>query len=138
MMSGQPVPEINPKMDVVDIIYYLLKNSREQTHYKELIRQALDIKGQVLEGEAFQRQAASILTQINLDIRFFHHGKGIWGLKEWSPKQKTPRIPLLTPLHKREKEPLDDTDEEDEDDLEKNFIIDDFDMGPSDEEEYDD
>ncbi len=137
-MSDQPASEINPKMDVVEIIYLLLKKSREQTHYKELIRQALDIKGQVLDGEAFQRQAASILTQINLDIRFFHHGKGVWGLKEWSPKQKTPRVPLLTPLHKREKEPLDDLDEGDEEDLEKNFVIHEYDMDAVDEEEYDD
>ena len=136
-MIEQPVTEINPKMEVVDVIYHLLKRSREQTHYKELIREALEIKGMVLEGEAFQRQAASILTQINLDIRFFHYGKGIWGLK--SPKQKSPRVPLLTPLHKREKENHDDLDDiEEEDDLEKNFIIDDFDMGDNLEEDYDD
>ena len=137
-MSDQQVPEISPKMEVVDIIYQLLKRSREQTHYKELIRKTLEIKGQTLENEAFQRQAASILTQINLDIRFFHYGKGIWGLNEWSPKQKTPRVPLLTPLHKREKEPPDDADEEDEEELKKNFIIDDFDMVSHGEEDYDD
>ncbi len=137
-MSEHPVPEIHPKMDIVDILYLLLKQSRQQTHYKELIRQALELKGQSVEGDMFLRQAAAVLTQMNLDVRFFHHGKGIWGLKEWSPKQKTPRVPLLTPLNKREREPINDMDDGEEEELEKNFIIDDFDFSDSTEEDYDD
>jgi DNA-directed RNA polymerase subunit delta len=138
-MSQNAVSDIHPSMDVVDIVYQLLKKSREQTHYKELIRQAMDIKGQSTEGDEFQRKVAAILTQINLDIRFFHYGKGIWGLKEWSPKQKAPRVPLLAPLHKRQDDSIELNEDEEEEDIEKNFIIDDFDFDEEDDhEDYED
>jgi len=30
-------------------------------------------------------------TQINLDSRFVHMGKGMWGIVEWSPQQLSGR-----------------------------------------------
>ncbi len=130
---------IDPGMDTIDIMCCLLKERKKQIHYKDLICEALEIREEPAEREEFQRKAAALLTQMNLDVRFHHYGQGIWGLKEWSPKEKPPKVPLLKPLHKEQREPLSIDDEEEEDveeDIKESFIIDEVEFDDDEEEEY--
>jgi DNA-directed RNA polymerase subunit delta len=51
-----------------------------------------DLIGKVLEGKGRQvgslaHAIAEVHTQINMDSRFIHVGKGTWGLTEWLPQR---------------------------------------------------
>ncbi|MBT9134080.1 MAG: putative DNA-directed RNA polymerase subunit delta [Firmicutes bacterium] len=65
-----------------DIALRLLRERRQATHYKDLIQAVLSERSDVA---ALPDQMAHILTQINLDARFVHMGRGIWGLRDWAP-----------------------------------------------------
>jgi len=71
--SREPFPEIALR---------LLRERRQATHYKDLIQAVLAERGDV---SATPLQMAHVLTQINLDSRFVHMGRGIWGLRDWAP-----------------------------------------------------
>jgi len=135
-MNQTEKPPSRPRLSDVDIAYAILKERREPMHYKELVEQIFQTGGAGPE-EGRQRVVASILTEINLDNRFFHHGGGLWGLREWAPKQKTQRVPLLSPLHKRQREDPDEHEDDEENELEHGFIINDFDFAGNEEEDYD-
>ncbi len=45
---------------------------------------------------------AELQTEISLDYRFLPSGHGAWGLKEWAPKPKPPRVGKVA-LEKRAK-----------------------------------
>ncbi|MGI5838874.1 MAG: DNA-directed RNA polymerase subunit delta [bacterium] len=135
-MNRTEKPPVRPRLQRADIAYAILKERREPLHYKQLAEQIFQA-GDAGPEEGRQRLIASILTDINLDNRFFHYGGGLWGLREWSPKQKPQRVPLLAPLHKRQREDPDERDDEDGDELEQGFIINDFDFAGNEEEDYD-
>lgn len=65
-----------------DIALRLLRERRQATHYKDLVQAVLAERGDV---PASPEQMAHVLTQINLDARFVHMGRGIWGLRDWAP-----------------------------------------------------
>ena len=69
-------------MSDVDLAYKILKQKKHPEHYKELIGEVMKQKHN-LEITTPQTMA-SIHTQLNLDHRFHHLGKGQWGLKEWN------------------------------------------------------
>ncbi len=133
MSPGEKTSTITKKTEV-DLAYAILKDKKEPVHYRPLIEQVLEQKGKPEEG--LERVIAAILTQINLDNRFFHHGGGFWGLREWAPKQKAQRVPLISPLHKRQRETPEDSEEEEENELERGFIINDFEYTETEEEDY--
>lgn len=77
----------------VDLAYYLLKQSGKPQYYKELIIDVLTSKGQISAADNVQVSLLSgIYTQITLDSRFIHLGKGVWGLGEWYPKRGSAHV----------------------------------------------
>lgn len=68
----------------VDIAYQILKESGEAIYFRELINQVLAIKARPVHSVA--HAISEIHTQINMDSRFSHLGKGMWGLADWSPQ----------------------------------------------------
>ena len=59
-------------------------------HFRDLINQVLVEKG----GPVYSRghAMAEVHTQVNIDSRFFHVGKGEWGLVEWTPQRVSGRM----------------------------------------------
>ena len=96
-----------------DIAIRLLRERRQATHYKELIQAVLSERSDVPPSPD---QMAHILTQINLDARFVHMGKGIWGLRDWAPANHKP-TPVVIPGDYLPKAGDYLFDEEQEDDL---------------------
>lgn len=68
-----------------DIAYRILRQAGAPIHFRELINQVLTEKG----GPIYSRghAMAEVHTQINIDSRFIHQGKGNWGLTEWVPQR---------------------------------------------------
>lgn len=66
----------------VELAYQILSRSGQVMYFRDLIKQVLDIKGKRIHSLA--HAMAEVHTQINMDSRFVHMGKGMWGLAEWS------------------------------------------------------
>ncbi|MDP3058314.1 MAG: hypothetical protein Q8N36_02520, partial [bacterium] len=69
-------------------------------------------------------RTAQVHTQLNLDARFAHIGKGYWGLKDWAPK--TAKIPAINVPSDRHYQPKPDDylpDEEETIDDESELLI---------------
>ena len=114
-----------------DIAIRLLRERRQATHYKELIQAVLSERSDVPPSPD---QMAHILTQINLDARFVHMGRGIWGLRDWAPANHKP-TPVVIPGDYLPKAGDYLFDEEQEDDLddESELIVP---LGPEEEEAF--
>jgi len=69
-----------------DIAYQLLQKQGQAMYFKDLITEALQASGKRVYSLA--QAIAEVHTQINMDSRFAHAGKGMWGLAEWSPQQQ--------------------------------------------------
>ena len=72
-------------IDEVDSAYQVLKAAGHPLYYRELIDQAIAVKGGTMRASA--QIIADVHTRINLDSRFVHTGKSMWGLNEWSPQR---------------------------------------------------
>lgn len=72
-------------MDEVDSAYQVLKAAGHPLYYRDLIDQAIALKGGAARASAYT--IADVHTRINLDSRFVHTGKSMWGLNEWSPQR---------------------------------------------------
>ncbi len=68
----------------VDFAYRILQEKGQPMYFRELITSALESKGRRIYSLA--HAIAEVHTQINMDSRFVHMGKGMWGLLEWSPQ----------------------------------------------------
>lgn len=68
----------------IDIVYEILQQQQQPMYFKELITKSLEAKAGVNKASA--HAIAEVHTQINMDSRFVHMGKGMWGLAEWSPR----------------------------------------------------
>lgn len=68
--------------NIPEVALRLLRERRQTMHYKDLVQEIIRERG---EGEVTPELMAHVLTQINLDSRFVHMGKGIWGLRDWAP-----------------------------------------------------
>jgi DNA-directed RNA polymerase subunit delta len=68
-----------------DIAYQILRQAGSPIHFRDLINQVLAEKG----GSTSSRghAMAEVHTQVNIDSRFLHVGKGSWGLVEWAPQR---------------------------------------------------
>ena len=73
-----------------DIAYQILRQAGSPIPFRDLINQVLAEKG----GPIYSRgQAmAEVHTQVSIDSRFLHAGKGAWGLVEWTPQRSTGRV----------------------------------------------
>ncbi|WP_425059704.1 DNA-directed RNA polymerase subunit delta [Sporomusa carbonis] len=72
-------------IDEVNLAYQILKTAGHPLYYRELIDRVVAAKGGTVRPPAYM--IAEIHTQINLDSRFVHTGKNMWGLTEWSPQR---------------------------------------------------
>jgi len=77
--------EIASQMTEVDVAYHVLAEKGTALHFRELISKVLEKKGRPLHSLA--HAMAEVHTQINMDSRFVHMGKGMWGLAEWLPQK---------------------------------------------------
>lgn len=75
--------QFNPKMSETDLAHAILKAGGVPLYFRDLIDQVLAIKP--LAGKDSVHIMAGIHTELNLDRRFVHVGKGVWGLREWMP-----------------------------------------------------
>jgi DNA-directed RNA polymerase subunit delta len=71
----------------VDLAYFILKQNGNPKYYKDLIMDVLTTKGSISTSGVHGTLISGVYTQITLDSRFVHLGKGVWGLGEWYPKR---------------------------------------------------
>ncbi|MBP2644580.1 MAG: DNA-directed polymerase delta subunit [Firmicutes bacterium] len=69
----------------VDIAYQVLASQGSTLYFRELITRVLENKGKSVRYIAYAM--SEVHTQINMDSRFVHMGKGMWGLAEWLPQR---------------------------------------------------
>lgn len=67
----------------VDIAYLLLSKAGTSMYYKDLIMEIIQKKYKSVQSLA--TTISEIYTLINMDSRFNHEGKNMWGLTEWLP-----------------------------------------------------
>ncbi|MBS3950814.1 MAG: DNA-directed RNA polymerase subunit delta [Peptococcaceae bacterium] len=72
-----------PRETIAEIGLRLLRERRQTVHYKDFVDFILRERNEI--DKATPEIIAHVLTQINLDARFIHMGKGVWGLKDWAP-----------------------------------------------------
>jgi len=73
----------------VELAFKLLQKIGKAVYFRELITEVLELKGRKIHS--LPHAIAEVHTQINMDNRFVHMGKGMWGLLEWSPQQLSGR-----------------------------------------------
>jgi DNA-directed RNA polymerase subunit delta len=73
---------INKRYNDADLACHLLKENRNAMHYKDIVVEVRKLRGK--NEDPTPTEVAQILTQINLDSRFVHLGKGLWSLKDFS------------------------------------------------------
>lgn len=76
-------------VDEITLAYQILKTAGHPLYYRELIDRVVAAKGGTTRPSA--NLIAEIHTRINLDSRFVHTGKSMWGLNEWSPQRSNLR-----------------------------------------------
>lgn len=81
--------EIIKQVSEVELAYKILQKIGKAMYFRELITEVLEMKGRRIHSLA--HAIAEVHTQINMDSRFVHMGKGMWGLVEWSPQQLSGR-----------------------------------------------
>ncbi|MBS3873169.1 MAG: DNA-directed RNA polymerase subunit delta [Firmicutes bacterium] len=72
----------------------ILRTRRQTMHYKDLVNEIVVERGE--EQLSTPEHLAHVLTQINLDARFVHMGKGYWGLRDWAGGQQK-YTPVIIP-----------------------------------------
>ncbi|WP_418791155.1 DNA-directed RNA polymerase subunit delta [Phosphitispora sp. TUW77] len=80
------MPEFNTEqvsscLTEADLAHAILKAAGAPLYFKDLFEQVMAIKP--VSGRDREHIMAGIHTDINLDGRFIHVGKGVWGLREW-------------------------------------------------------
>jgi len=81
--------EIIKEVSEVEFAYKILQKVGKPMYFRDLITEALELKGRKIHS--LPHALAEVHTQINLDSRFVHMGKGMWGIVEWSPQQLSGR-----------------------------------------------
>lgn len=101
----------------------ILRSRRQTMHYKDLIAEIAADRGELPNGNP--EHIAQVLTQINLDARFVHMGKGYWGLRDWAGGQQK-SIPVVIPGEADYQPKPEDyrfVDEEDDHDDESELLV---------------
>jgi DNA-directed RNA polymerase subunit delta len=80
------------KLTDVDLAYQLLRQNGQPKYYKDLIVDVLTLKGKFFASGVQGTLISGMYTEITMDSRFVHLGKGIWGLTEWYPQRGVPRF----------------------------------------------
>ena len=73
------------KSSETDVAYYILSKKGEPLYYKDLVTEVIKKKAKPVQS--LSRAIAEVYTQINMDSRFHHVGKSMWGLTEWNPPE---------------------------------------------------
>ena len=73
------------KSSETDVAYYILSKKGEPVYYKDLVTEVIKKKAKPVQS--LSRAIAEVYTQINMDSRFHHVGKSMWGLTEWNPPE---------------------------------------------------
>ena len=73
------------KSSETDVAYYILSKKSEPIYYKDLVTEVIKKKAKPVQS--LSRAIAEVYTQINMDSRFHHVGKSMWGLTEWNPPE---------------------------------------------------
>ena len=73
------------KSSETDVAYYILSKKGELIYYKDLVTEVIKKKAKPVQS--LSRAIAEVYTQLNMDSRFHHVGKSMWGLTEWSPPE---------------------------------------------------
>lgn len=81
--------ELIKQVSEVELAYQILQKIGKSMYFRELITEVLELKGRRIHSLA--HAISEVHTQINMDSRFVHMGKGMWGLVEWSPQQLSGR-----------------------------------------------
>lgn len=81
--------EIINQVSEVELAYKILQKVGKAMYFRDLINEVLELKGRRIHSLA--HAIAEVHTQINMDSRFVHMGKGMWGIVEWSPQQLSGR-----------------------------------------------
>jgi DNA-directed RNA polymerase subunit delta len=82
---GMTVDEKWQEVALVDIAYEILNNSTESMNYRDVFKQAADLKG--LTDEELMELLPQVFTEMNLDGRFLCISPSEWGLKKWYTTQ---------------------------------------------------
>ena len=77
--------EMPKQLTDVDVAYQILAAKGSPLYFRDLIDQVLASKGRPVHS--LPHAMAEVHTQINMDRRFVHMGKGTWGLSEWLPQR---------------------------------------------------
>lgn len=80
------------KLTDVDLAYQVLKQNGQPKYYKDLIVDVLTLQGKNIASGVQGSLISGVYTQITMDSRFVHLGKGVWGLGEWYPQRGVPRL----------------------------------------------
>lgn len=73
------------KMAEVDIAYQILSVAGQPIYFKDLIMEIIDKKQKPVQSLSLA--ISEVYTLINMDSRFHHVGKGMWGLAELTPQE---------------------------------------------------
>lgn len=74
------------KQTEVDLAYQVLRENCKVLYFRDLINKVFAIQKESLH--ATTQSMSQVHTQINMDSRFVHMGKGMWGLTEWLPQHR--------------------------------------------------
>lgn len=74
------------QMPDIEVAFQILQEANQPIYFRELISKVLETKAGRVHSPA--QAMSEIHTQINLDSRFQHVGKGMWGLNEWTPQRE--------------------------------------------------
>jgi DNA-directed RNA polymerase subunit delta len=91
MIGGKGMHQGWPGTDV-DFAYNILKQGGKPQYFKDLIMDVLTTKGMSSTPNVHGSLISGVYTEITLDSRFVHLGKGVWGLGEWYPKRGMPNL----------------------------------------------
>lgn len=69
----------------VDVAYHILTQSGEPIYFKDLIMDIIEKKQKPVQ--TLSKSISEVYTLINMDSRFHHMGKSMWGLTEWVPQE---------------------------------------------------
>lgn len=113
------------ELSMVDIAYEILKQSKNNYNFQNLIKEAANVKG--ISEDEMMDHISQLFTELNIDGRFVYLGQNEWGLKSWYPVDQSETL-LFT---------RDDDDEDDDEDYDDDFD-EDFEDDSKDEDDEDD
>lgn len=73
------------KSSETDVAYHILSKKGKPLYYKDLIMEVIQKKAKPVQSLSYA--ISEVYTQINMDSRFQHTGKSMWGLTEWNPAE---------------------------------------------------